>query len=90
MFFEADTEGMSFDHLTSVTMRSCVPGCRKTLTIEGKVFDTLLVTLGHCTDSRLKYIPSFSMKDTYLLDQEIWSEGLKLITNKKNILEQIF
>lgn len=72
-----------------MTKGSCVPGCHKTLTIEGKVFDMLPVSLVHCTDSRLKYTPSFSMKDTYLLDQKIWPEVLKLITNKVNVRTNI-
>ena len=34
---------------------------------------------GHCPDSRLKHTPSLSVKETSLLDWELWPEGKFLV-----------
>lgn len=58
---------------------SCGLGSHRTVTIGETVLDCLEVVLDyhswHCIDCRLKHTPSLYVKETYLLVQDLGSEG---------------
>lgn len=65
---------MQVDHLVLEARESCISGPHGTETI-GKIVLIMMIPKGHCTDSRLKHIPSVSLKRAYLLVLELKPEG---------------
>ena len=64
------TQGTFLDHLVLEAREICVPGSHATVIIR-ETTPGRLPHLGSCTDSRLKYTPSLSMKDPLLLVLEL-------------------
>lgn len=74
LVFTATAQGMPFDHLALVARRTCIPRSHRIVTIRETVIGRI-PSSGHRTESRLKYTPSLSVKEAYLLvlEAQLWS-----------------
>lgn len=69
----AATEGTPLDHLDLKARGACDLGTHEIVTIRGTILGRLPLP-GHCTDSRLKHVPSVSEKEAYVI-QELWPKA---------------
>lgn len=72
LVFAAATQEIILEYLALVARESYVSGPHRSVTIRKIVLGRLLPPR-HCTSSRLKYTPSYSVKEAYLLVLELQS-----------------
>ena len=75
--FAATAQGMPLHRLALGASGTCIPGSQGTVTI-GETVLARLPPPGHCTDHRLKLLPSLSVKEAYLLILGLQPEGQAL------------
>lgn len=72
--FADASQGICLDYFTLEARRACIHGSHGMLTFGDRVLGRLSPS-GYCTDSRLKYTLSLSVKVAYLLLLDLWPEG---------------
>lgn len=74
LIFPATMQGMLLDQLPPEAGVVYIPGSNRTVTIEETVFGRLPF-IRNCTKNRQKHTLSLSVKNHYLLIQDIWPDG---------------